>query len=284
MTTDPLLQRFNTLSWPYVAFDHPEPAPGQLWRAEWGGTACLVVVSGVPTGRIVPVVAATSDRIGDDRGIVARTENGMTPAVWGSVATSIKMFTLEHRITDLTTDSLERLSAVASGRQAGDWAPITSDLDDRVLARAELEGRLHDFSAAEWQRVDADDTPTLTQLAAEHDLHASALASILSITPGEARRLLQAKREPTAEEVKLLTSRFDQAPSLRMEIDGGLVEALDLPEFRPRLRLIAASGHSGDESAARRTFAGQMMALAARQRERGPKNWVTLIREEFRAG
>lgn len=282
MAIDPLLQRLGELSWPALVLDQPEPVAGQVWRAEWGGVACLVVVSGARAGRTVPVMAATTDDVGDDGAIIGATENGMTLTVWAAVSGSIKTLALEHRITDLTRRSLDTLLAVAARRRRGDWAPITNALDDRVLIRADLAERLHSLSEAEWLPEATRDAPTLTEVAAKNDLRPSQLAVELDTTPGDARRLLQGKREPTVEEVAILAEILGSTPNVAVQFDKDLVAELDQPEFRPALRLIASSEHDGDEVAARRACAGQVIALAARHREHGERNWAALLREELR--
>ena len=281
MDPDSLLHRLNKLSWPTPALDQPEPAPGQLWRAEWNGGACLVLIFGERRGRTVPVLAATSDHIGDERAIVAVAENGMEPAVWAGITAPIMTFTLEHRITDLTRQSLEKLGAVAAGEQSGDWAPIVSDLDDRVLVRADLTERLRNLSEAEWLPT-ASSGPTLAELATDAGVTTSQVAEHLRITPGAARRLLLGQQEPNSDQARALAELLGSAASTSVRFDDDLIADLDQPEFRSGLRLIAAASHQGDEIAARRDFAGQMMALAARPRERGSLTWAALIEERLR--
>ena len=282
MDTDSLLGRLSGLTWPTPTLDQPEPARGQLWRAEWDCKACLVVIFGERLGRTVPALAATSDHVGDERAIVAEAENGMQPAVWAGIAAPIMTFTLEHRVTDLTGQTLERLAAVAAGEEAGDWAPITSDLDDRVLVRAELTERLRNISEAEWLPETSDGRP-LDELASEAGVTTSHVAEHLGITPGAARRLLLGQQEPTSDQAQAIKELLGSASSTALRFDEGLVADLDLPEFRSGLRQIAAERHQGDEITARREFAGQMMALAARPRERGSLTWAALIRERLRA-
>ena len=282
MAADPFLQRLSELSWPVVALDRPDPAPGQLWRAEWGGTACPVVVTGEREGRVVPVTAATADRIGDERGLVAESVNEMMMSVWGGVASYIKMFTLEYRITDLTSNSFDRLLAVADGQQQGDWAPISSDLDDRVLIRTDLSERLQFLSEAEWLPMASMEQRTIAELAEAAGIRTSQIADHLGITPGDARRLIRGQREPSADEIRVLSDLLGSVPEVSLQFDEDLVVSLDLPEFRPRLYIAARGEHRGDEVSARRALAGQMEALAARHRDRGPRNWVSLIREALR--
>ena len=279
MAADPFLQRLSELNWPMVALDRPEPALGQLWRAEWAGTACLVVVSGERVGRLVPVMVATADQIGDERALVAESVNGMMTSVWGGVTSSIKMFTLEYRITDLTSGSFEMLMAVADSQQQGDWAPISSDLDDRVLIQTDLSERLQLLSEAEWIPVASEGQTSIAELAESVGIRASQVADHLGVAPGDARRLLRGQREPSADEIRDLTVLLGTVPKVSVQFDESLVAGLDLPEFRPRLQRAARDEHQGDEVAARRALAGHMEALAARHRDPGSRNWVSLIRE-----
>lgn len=281
MTTDPLLERLGGLRWPRPALDHPDPAPGQLWRASWNDTVCLVVVLAPTLGRTVLVAAAGDDEVGDELTVLASTVHDLSPAVWAGVTANIKTFTLEHRLSDLTSDSLASLRQAAGGHRPGTWARISSDLDDRVLVRAELAGRLEELAEAEWLPADASEAPTLAQLATVRGLAASQLADELGVTPGDARRLLQAKREPTAAELQKLTELLGAAPASATQFDEALVASLDHPGFRPRLQLLASTEHHDDEVVARRVLAEQMMALAARQRSPGQRDWTALIRHSF---
>ena len=283
VATDPLLRRLSELRWPTLALDGPEPTPGQLWRAEWEQAACLVLIAGARVGRTVSVMAATSGHVGDENAVLASAENGMTPSVWGGVSDSIKMFTLAHRITDLTRESRNTLTAVAAGQQRGDWAPITSNLDDRVLVRAELTEELQSLSRAEWLSTVNKDVPALADLASSANLRPSQIAERLGIAPGDARRLLRGQREPSLDELQVLSELLGYIPEASARFDEDLVASLDMPEFRPRLRQVANEEHDGDEAAARRVSAGRVMAMAARHREPGPRNWAALVREALDA-
>lgn len=279
MATDPLLRRLNELSWPRVAFDQPKPAPGQLWRAEWEGTACLVVISGERAGRTIPVLAASSDDVGDERVIVAETENGMTLCIWTGVTRTIKTFTLDSRISNLTSHSFDQLAGATADTQHGAWAPITSNLDDRVLIRTDLEEKLGLLSESEWIPVSRGEAPTLASVAKEAGVKPSQIARRLNTTSGDARRLIQGKREPSEEESSILTNILGSFPRAAVRFDDRLVAELDQPEFRPPLRLMAHRTHGGNEMAARRAVAGELMGLAARHRDREPRNWAVLISE-----
>ena len=139
--TDRLLRRLRAMDWPVPLQDRPLPA-GQLWRIASGGATGLVVVAAAPAAgeQTVAVTAATAEcEVGDDLTVATETVNGMKVAVWTALRAVIPASTLDHRVDDLTPESLEAVRAVASGRLQGDWAPISSILDDRVLIRLDLQ-------------------------------------------------------------------------------------------------------------------------------------------------
>jgi hypothetical protein len=238
-----------------------------------------VVVVAPPTGRRVGVAAASADQTGDEGTVLAGTLLGMTAAVWTTVTADIKLFTLEHRITDLTAASLDTVLDVRRGGTPGAWAPIVDDLDDRTLIRADLVDRIEAMAGAEWLPETPTAVATVGELAARAAITPSALARELGISPGDARRLIQGQRLPTPTEVSTLTVLLGAVPASAAEYDQALVAGMDAPEFRPAFQLIADRDHAGDDVAARRAFAGTMMAMAARPREPGPRNWRAMIRD-----
>ena len=148
--TDRLLRRLRAMDWPVPRQDRPHPAAGQIWRIACEGAAGLVVVADAATaeGKIVPVMAAAAESdAGDDRAVAVETGNGMRAAVWTALRVEIPASVLDHRVDDLTPESLDAVRAVASGRRQGDWAPISSILDDRVLIRLDLQEKIERFAA-----------------------------------------------------------------------------------------------------------------------------------------
>lgn len=145
--TDRLLRRLSAMDWPVPRQDRPDPAAGQLWRIDCDGTAGLAVIADAPAGRTVPAMAAIAEDVGDDRAVAAETENGMRVTVWTPLRTEIPTSALDHRVDDLTPKSFDAVQAVVSGRRQGDWAPISSILDDRVLIRLDLQEKMDLFDA-----------------------------------------------------------------------------------------------------------------------------------------
>ena len=277
--TDPLMRRLNAMDWPVPSMDRPSPQRGQLWRAAWEGSAGLVVVAGSAASRKVPVMIATADDVGDEKTVVATTENGMKIAVWTGLHAEIMMFTLDHRLADLTAESLAAVTAASEGAHLSEWAPIISVLDDRVLIRVSLAAKLREFAGAEWVPAVDDERPsTLAQLAESSGVTASQVAARLGIAPGAARRLLLGRAEPTDDQRSVLSELIGPIQESSLRIDEGLVAVLDRPDFRPRLQLIADQDHDGDETAARRARSERVMAMAARHRRAGNRNWADLAR------
>ncbi|MYA40561.1 MAG: hypothetical protein F4Z31_02220 [Gemmatimonadetes bacterium] len=148
--TDRLLSQLRTLHWPAACQDSPPPAAGQLWRIARKGAAGLAVVADTPAprGRLVAVMAATADcDAGDDLTVAVETANGMRVAVWTALRAKIPASVLDHRLDDLTSASFDTVRAVASGHRPGDWAPISSILDDRTLIRLELQEKTERFAS-----------------------------------------------------------------------------------------------------------------------------------------
>jgi plasmid maintenance system antidote protein VapI len=203
----------------------------------------------------------------------------MHPMVWGSLVAEIKTCTLESRVSDLTPDFLETVRSISEGQQDGRWAPITSILDDRSVIRAELHDRLERFVEAEWLPDTKVEGATLAELARESGITASQLAQKVGTSPGDARRMLQGRREITAPQLAAITTIFGVAPQSSVTFDDNLIEELDLPHFRSMIDTWAHRHHVDDPVAARRRAAERVMAFAARHREPGQRNWRALIEE-----
>lgn len=233
MPPDPLLDRLRRLPWPQPARDQPEPEAGQLWRAVWQEVACLVVTLEPAAGRKVAVVPATVDDPGDDRTVAAETSTGFSPLVWAGLSAEIKLFTLEHRIADLTPDSFAAVLDAVAGKAPPRWAPIDDVLDDRALIRAELIDELQVLVEAEWLRPVAD--PISPPIASASTAPPpSQVARILGTTPGDARRLLRGLREPTPAEAERLTALLGAPPSMGAAFDEDLIGDMDTPRVPSR--------------------------------------------------
>jgi transcriptional regulator with XRE-family HTH domain len=218
---------------------------------------------------------------GDDSAVEIETTNSMRAVVWLSVSSDIMLFTLDHRIGDLAEDAIQSLLRPA--RTGHQWGPILSVLDDRAVERAQLQDELAAMHDAEWLSVIGPQSTDVRTLAAERGLKASELARALSITAGSARRLQQGERELAPGEAELLAPLLGESPSSAAAFDPELVEALDLPRFRPAIDAWAANRFSRNEVAARRDLAAAVLSMAARHRSPGERNWQLLVDEALRA-
>jgi len=283
MDHDPLAARLRELGWPRPAADQPAPSAGQLWRAAWGDVAMLVVVLAEPQGRRTAAVAASHEPVGDDSALVVSTKQGLSPVVWSGIRASIGLFTLDQRLGDLDDNSLGALRRAVGGQRPRLWAAISDDLDDRTLIAANLVDRLSSLAEAEWLPNKVVGEP-LGSLVRQAGIAPSVLGRALGITPGEARRLMNGTRQPSDRELELITRLVGGRPAANIAFDEKLVEDLDQPKFRPRLRLYAAQKSLPDEAAVRRNVAGAVLAMAARHRQPGRRNWEALISEVLDEG
>lgn len=279
---DRLLDQLQGLGWPHLDGGQSEPGAGQLWRCVWTGVAGLVVLVDHPSDRTVSVVAASSDDVGDELAFEATTTSGLRPIVWTGVTSSIKLCTLDSRVSDLTSDALARLRALRSGAARGTWSPIASTLDDRALVRADLLDGLETFAEAEWLPTQAA-APLADQLRYKGVTKPSELAQLLHVPPGEARELFYAHRSPTHEQEEALQGLLGTGFQSTLEVDPELVIDLEGPEFRHGILRLAELNYGGDEVAARRHLAERSMLVAARRREPGDRPWRAVISEVLRA-
>jgi hypothetical protein len=239
----------------------------------------LVVILEAPKGRRVSVAAASHELVEDDSTLVVYTEEGLNPIVWPQLRAVIPLFTLDQRLADVVSSSAAALQKAMAGAPRGDWVRIIEDLDDRSLVEADLGDRLAALADAEWVPA-AREGESLQVLVADAGIAPSDLAGSLGITPGDARRLLQGRRQPTETEMGQLAALLGRRPGGTTLFDPELLEDLDQPKIRPQLRLFASRrGLEGDEPAVRRLVAAEVMAVAARHREPGRRNWEALITE-----
>lgn len=281
MPNDPLLQRLSDLSWPQPKMDRPQVEPGQLWRAAWQDVACLVVILEVPVGRQVSVAAASEAGSGDETAVVASTDAGLSSLLWGSVTASIKVFTLEYRLADLSGESLAAVINTMHGENPNAWARISSPLDDRALVKADLLAAVEYLARAEW--VPRAAGMALSEQAKRSGLGVAEVSSALEIPAGDARALLQGKRAPRTTELGALSELFGEVYMEAVSYDADLVAFMDLPEYRERLERRGASRRMTDPVALRRSFAEDLMPVAARMRSQPKRDWRTLMEEVLRA-
>ena len=278
MPIDPLLARLRSdLTWPTPIGDRPEPAPGQIWSLDWGGVRAIGLLSHVDRRTVTITLLSVTDA-GDDNTVeLHAVDAGMSFSAWLSIRATVRYFVLDHRIGTLDVNTFAGL-----GDLPRPWAPITSTLDDRSLARAELEDVRDALGLAEWAPSKASDRPSLAERVSSAGLDIAQVRVKLGVSAGAARRILQGQREPTVEQAQtlaaLLGTTLEDVHGV-LVIKEGLLDAMDRPRVRPALRLVADKRFGGDEVAARREFAARTMAMAARHETTGETNWEALLND-----
>jgi hypothetical protein len=230
----------------------------------------------IPQDRYVLVAAASPEPFGDERTLIAQTDVDVMPVVWGSVTASIKLFTLEHRIGDLTTYALAELQqTVFEHRAPQHWPNISNILDDRVLERSQLQDSLLQLTQAEWAPQSTGHS--LADQATAAGVEVVDVRKALNIPPGDARNLLMGHRSLRPNEFAPLTRLLGASPEDATSYDDQLVRDLELPQFRARLERRAAVRGMTDPIALRRQFAEELMPVAARMRYQSQRDWKSVI-------
>lgn len=280
MTDDPLLERLRQLPVTPHLFDTPAPAPGQIWRSFWEDedlpTACLVLIVAPPDGRRVEVMPVLSDsETGDDKTAALDLETGSNVCAWTQLLREIPLFTLEHRLTDVTDRSMDAL--LNSDAAIFHWPSVYSDLDDRALLLADLDDRMTALQEAEWLPAANGDEP-LADLVRERGLAPSSLAAALDVSHGEARRLVDGKALPTPAQLSILEGLLGRRPGSAFRIDDACVLAMDQPSLRAKIRS-RAEARLLPEAATRQRLAQDAMATGQRVQDNARTNWTRLLEQ-----
>jgi transcriptional regulator with XRE-family HTH domain len=220
---------------------------------------------------------AASASEGDDSAVRVDIQNDMSLTVWTEVTSDIKTFTLDHRIGNLTPWSIELIRTAKKG--GGDWVPITDVEDDRALIRAELLDEVEAMRDAEWLPQRSGSGTTLAEMVENEGVTASTLAAQLGIAPGRARAIIRGESATTPKEDALLADWFGTTLSQSFVFDHELLAKMDSPAFRNGLSAFAKRRFDGDLQQARLRLASDSMAVAARHREPGSRNWHAIITE-----
>lgn len=282
MTDESLLARLRQMSWPQPPLDAPDVQPGQVWRAAWQDLICLVMAISAPEGRQVRAVVVSGEPLEDDHTVRVTTDSGVTLNAWSDLVDMVPSFTLEQRVGDVSDAELAEVLD-AQERPPRAWPAITSIHDDRALFRASLRDALQDLTELDWTaEVGSPGNANLQELAAAHEMTPSKLSKVLSITPGEGRRLLDGRRSLTDVEAEALAAEFGEPVRTSVSFDEDLLAELDRPALRPFLHRRALRSFAGDEVAVRLEAAEFTFALAARHRESGTRNWRALLEDHLR--
>lgn len=240
--------------------DHPEPAAGQIWKAQWEGTSAIVLVTSASDTdvQVSPVIDAED---ADDGSVLLSPEFiGWAIAVRAVAAVTMPTCVLDYCLAVLDESQLERISSVRHGAQ-GDGLPIVNPLDERWDGAAFLQLQLRRLETAGW--VPAGMVEPVDFIRSQWT-GPRALSEAIGVTPGRALEILNGAGALTDGERAAVLHATGQAvgagsppPDLRW--------ALDQPQVRPLWRKFAAVNHATDTAEFRwQTYSNGSFALAAR--------------------
>ena len=239
----------------------PEPAAGQLWRAEWDGLVQLLLVLSATdtTTETVPVIeaeAADDTSVELDRALLG----------WSAAVLAAEVATLPIRVLDLCLGMVDatvvsRVHRVAAG-EPGDGDPIVSSLDERWGHRVQIHENLAALAEATWVPQTAE--VGLVDLLRTTWSRPKLLADDLGVTPGQATAILAGERPLNDDQRKAVGRRLGREIGPAAPPDD-VVWAIDHPTLRPRWRAKARRAGTQDNPAFRwETYSNSNFALAAR--------------------
>jgi|GEM_PF-1313713 len=244
-----------------LAQEPPEPATGQLWRAEWDSRVLLVLILAAEdaTIRAVPIIEAEAvddTSVGLDRGLL-----GWNAAVLAGEQATLPIRVLDRFLGTANHEVMRRVIRVAAG-DVGDGAPIVSPLDERWGHRVQIHENLIALSDASWVPRTAE--VNLVQLLRSEWNRPSELAHDLGITSGQATAILAGDRQLNEEQRRVVEHRIGRRIGPAAPPDG-LVWAIDHPAIRPIWQAKARRLGTQDSAAFRwATYTDSNFALAAR--------------------
>lgn len=238
----------------------PNPAPGQLWRAEWDGTVQLLLIVSATDATMEAVPLIDAEALDE-----ASVSIGMTLG-WNSAVVAADLATLPIRVLDrylgtLSTGVVDRVRSVARG-EPGDGDPIVSKFDERWASRVQTSEQIAMLADATWVPQNAEpDIPSL--------LHAlwsrpQLLANDLGVRPGQATQILVGNRLLNDDQRRVVEQRLGReigpaAPA------ADVVWAFDHPSLRMSWRAKARRAGTHDSPTFRwDTYLNSSFALAAR--------------------
>lgn len=253
----------------------PRPEACQIWRANWQGTATLVVITQVERTTLTTVAVTTTPDLADDHAVVVdpqHTYMDVPLVVWDRMAKKLPIRVLERCL----------------GTLAPDWStgfrprPAQGAVDVRHQERAAVQDRLDDLAQASWAQTFEH---SLTELLDQDD-NRRLLLKIPNLTRDAQLSLRRGQRALT-EEQAVQMSILSSIPSQDWLAAGptlpdALVEAIDQPSERPRITRLAST-LGLDEIAARREVAYKLYALAARETGTATENWSARLHHYLQA-
>jgi hypothetical protein len=264
-----------------------EPAPGQVWRADWDGVVRLVLLLTLADRlwRVVPItVEPTSE---DDQCLVAEvasTAFSVEVTAWAGLATSIPTGTLGTVLDQWTQEATAWCTAAAAGTfgeppEGARRGRVRTLYDWTDTVRAELADDLEKLAVAPLVPTRAPDTVDLKVAAARVGLRN--VITGLGIPQNVVMKIVQGKQPPTAEQAQVLAGLFGFAVEDVMaaaSLPEGLAVELERPRWRNVWRSMARRLQIGEAQARVRVGFGTF-AVAFRQTGGAAPDWRSRIEQ-----
>lgn len=264
-----------------------EPAPGQVWRADWDGVTRLVLLLTLADRlwRVAPItIEPTSE---DEQCLVAKlASNAFSVEVtaWAGLTTSIPTGTLGTILDQWPHEATTWCAAAAAGsfREPPPGARrgrrrTIDDWPDPV--RAELADDLEMLASAPLVPTRAPETVDLKVATTRVGLRN--VIAALGVSQNVAMKIVQSKQPPTAEQAQVLAGLFGFAVEDVMAAAGlpeVLAVELERPRWRDVWRSMARRLQIGEAQARVRVGFGTY-ALAFRQTGGAAPDWRSRIEQ-----
>lgn len=266
------------------------PAPRQLWRLEFDGTAAPAVVVDVTEDTLVVWAVGEDIEFADAATVLLDDAMlGFEVGVWTSLEFAVPRVTAERRIGDVTPDVFDKLVDVRDRMRRGELpggagAAFTSDLDSRLAYRGELATPFHAFVQLASDLAHEDEqSPSLKSVLDDAGLKRDSLAE-LGFAPEDIRALAQDHLWLEDGEVAKIAMAAEQpaeyiaAHAPRPPLD--LVAAMHKPRHRAQVAREAVT-RAVPETVARRDATRGVWAQQRRTEGRGKPDWDAAIDSYF---
>lgn len=257
-----------------------EPVEGEIWRAAWGSSVQLILITGVGDNDVDTVPLSPDVDLADDDTIRLGPRPPLTHALgaWRSIGSRLPTRVLDVRVCPaLSAEAMENLR-----NAPGVGAPATSVLDERVQLRSLLAQRMEELAAANWVPANADPIDIGARMI-ERGVKPSTLARELGVSPGDVTDLARGDRRPSVEQAQKLVPILGLSPEqlMAVSLDNDLVWALDRPRYRKPLAERGRAAGVADEAVWRLHVATNELPVSARTTGTNDprRRWMGLIQD-----
>lgn len=243
----------------------PEPAEGQVWRAEWEGTAQLIVILSTSERLMVAPVSFDIGYADPESRPINESDSpfGVPITVWLGLRTSVSPSVLDRYAGDVAARARIALTPPLDDSSRKNTFDPISATDPIHVYRGLLEDTINTLAGVQW-------LPTGTGSLSEvlRPLLVDWIAQNLQTTPQRALRLWRGLAALTFSEAERLSPAIGLTPqelvSKNPNPPAALIACIERPIRRKNLRRLAAQRQISD-TVAHQTAAYEAWALAARQ-------------------